>query len=74
MNGVTYKNFSGWNSINHGVKYRDGEFVDFDGKFSAEEDLANNIEFYLFDPATLKSKSPKLGPILKLEKGCANAK
>jgi hypothetical protein len=77
-----YKQFSGWNSKDQGMKYRKGEFVDFDGKFSAEEDLANNIEFYLFDHQTLKSKSPKifdwikskLGPVLKLEKGCPDGK
>lgn len=77
-----YKQASGWNSIKAGGKYRDGDFVDFDGKFSPEEDLANNVEFYLFEPGTLKSKSPKLfdwikttlGATLQLEKGCANAK
>jgi hypothetical protein len=73
-----YKKVSGWNSLPEGRPYRDGNFVDPDGKFSADEDFANNIEFYLFEPKALKDKSPKifewiktqLGKSLLMEKGC----
>lgn len=61
---------------------RPGQFVDADGKFSPEEDMANNIEYFIFEPSTLKSKCPKIfawlqktmGKDLKKQKGCANEK
>jgi hypothetical protein len=56
--------------------------VEVDGKTSPEEDFANNVEFFLFEPDTLKTKSPNLfawlqktlGLKLRLEKGCRNEK
>lgn len=59
-------------------KPRLGDFVEPDGKMSAEEDLANNIEYYIIDSSTLKEKSPKihvwieknLKHNLELQKGC----
>jgi hypothetical protein len=76
-----YKEFSGWNSLSGRQAYRSGDFVDPDGRFSADEDFSNNIEFYLFEPEILKEKSPSLyswikanlGKFLLLEKGCRNA-
>ena len=38
---------------------RDG-FVEEDGKNSIDEDFANNIEYFLFNQGTLKSKTPKV--------------
>lgn len=65
-----------------GNEYRKGEFVEHDGKTSAEEDFANNVEYFLFDQAALKNKSPNifswiqknLGQKLRLGKGCLNGK
>lgn len=73
-----YEKVSGWNSKNS--KYRPGNFVDSDGKFSSDEDFANNIEFYLFERDFLEKTSPdifkwidrKVGSKLKLQKGCQN--
>lgn len=77
-----YRKISGWNSVKEENGHRSGDFVDPDGKFSPEEDFANNLEFYLFEPKTLEEKSPdifkwikkKLGAQLKLEKGCQDGK
>lgn len=77
-----YKKISGWTAFKEGNGHRAGDFVDADGKFSPEEDFANNLEFYLFEPKTLGEKSPeifkwikrKLGAQLKLEKGCHDGK
>ncbi len=71
---LQYKHDFGWKVDKH----RPGNFVEIDGKMSAEEDLANNLEYYIFDPSTLKAKSPtihkwlgkKLQHSLKLQKGC----
>jgi hypothetical protein len=38
---------------------RDG-FVEEDGSLNPEEDFSNNIEYFLFNPTTLKSKTPKV--------------
>ena len=73
-----YKQASGWDSTDGATKERKGDFVDPDGKLSPEEDFANNIEFYLFERSTLKTRSPEilkwidkiLAKFLKLEKGC----
>lgn len=57
---------------------RAGEFLDPDGRSSAEEDLANNVESYVFEPEKLKLASIKihswieknLKSQIKFEKGC----
>ncbi|MBK9294475.1 MAG: hypothetical protein IPM57_08520 [Oligoflexia bacterium] len=36
---------------------RKSGYVDEDGKISAEEDFANNLEYFLFDPKKLKASS-----------------
>ncbi len=36
------------------------DFVEYDSQNSPEEDFANNIEYFLFNPKTLKEKSPQL--------------
>ena len=36
---------------------RDG-FVEEDGKNSVEEDISNNIEYFLIKPQALKTKTP----------------
>lgn len=76
-----YKRASGWSAVD-GSGYRRGEFVEFDGKESPEEDFANNVEYFLFDQNTLKIKSPdifswlqkNLGKKLRFEKGCVHGK
>ncbi len=76
-----YKETSGWSDVD-GNGYRKGEFVEHDGKTSAEEDFANNVEYFLFDRTALKDKSPdifswlqkNLGQKLRLEKGCLHGK
>ena len=35
-------------------------YVEDDGKESPSEDFSNNLEYYLFDPNTLKEKTPKV--------------
>ena len=57
---------------------RAGEFVEPDGKSSAEEDLANNVEYYVFEPEKLKQTSVRihswiekdLKSEIQFEKGC----
>ena len=41
-------------------KGRETAYVAEDGKNSPTEDFANNVEFYLFDPAKLKKETPKV--------------
>ncbi len=71
-----YKIISGWGTADN--TSRSGEFVEFDGKLSADEDFANNIEYFLYDKKELMFKNPKifswlektLGAKLRLQKGC----
>ena len=35
-------------------------YVEDDGKEGPDEDFSNNIEYYLFKPDQLRSKSPKV--------------
>jgi hypothetical protein len=73
-----YKKDSGWGSIKTVDGFRSGEFVDQDGKMSADEDFANNVEYFVFAQKSLKETSPKifdwiqnnLKNDLKREKGC----
>ncbi len=73
-----YKQANGWGTRTR----RKGGFVESDGKSSAEEDFANNIEFYLFERSTLRTQSPEIlgwieknmRALLQLEKECADAK
>ncbi len=58
----SYENATGWTRTLHSgiIVYtgrKDG-YVEKDGDFSPTEDFANNIEYYLFLPAILKSKTP----------------
>lgn len=55
-----YKSISGWSSLPKGMVYRKGSFVEIDGQFSAEEDFANNIEYFMFDPSKLKATNPEI--------------
>ena len=56
--------------------------MDNDGKLSADEDFANNIEYFMFDPDQLKVTSPQifgwiqkhLKQQLQLEKECKDEK
>lgn len=74
---LKYKKEFGWNSLKDGA-YRNGEFVENDGKTSAEEDFANNIEYFVFDKEKLKEASKgifnwinkNMKNRLKTEKGC----
>jgi hypothetical protein len=72
-----YKKKFGW--IRSGrIIERAGNFVDPDGRISAEEDFANNVEYYIFDSKKLSQISPqistwidkRLKSKLKMEKGC----
>jgi hypothetical protein len=55
----------------------DASFVEEDGPESLPEDFSNNIEYYLFEPETLRRKAPKIhdwikkkfGDSFKLSKG-----
>lgn len=57
---------------------RNGEFVEPDGKTSVEEDFANNVEYYVYEPEKLKNASKtiyswidkKLKSKIRLEKEC----
>lgn len=76
-----YKKASGWAAVTESG-YRKGDFVEYDGKTSPEEDFANNVEYFLFDRKALKNRSPaifnwlqnNLGQKVRLEKGCPNEK
>lgn len=76
-NFLKYKKEYGWNGLKDGG-FRKGEFVETDGKTSAEEDFANNVEYFVFDQEKLKETSKNifswinknLKNKLKLEKGC----
>lgn len=71
-----YKKEFKWNE--NSLPPRSGEFVEPDGRASAEEDFANNIEYYVYEPERLKKKSyiiyswvdKKLKSQVKREKGC----
>lgn len=73
----TFKEVSGWDKAKDNTP-RAGDFVEPDGKISADEDFANNIEFYVFESAKLKKASPNiyswidknLSSLLKMEKSC----
>ncbi len=45
---------------NSGFQTERTSFVEADGKDSPEEDFANNIEYFLAEPNTLKDKNPKI--------------
>lgn len=72
-----YKKENGWDKESENLS-RKGQFVEPDGKFSAEEDFANNVEYFTFEPAKLKQLSPSifnwidknLKNELRLERGC----
>lgn len=72
-----YRRENGWANKKEGES-RPGDFVASDGRDSADEDFANNIEYYIFEPQTLRSRSPNiyswlakhLGKDLVLKKGC----
>lgn len=53
-----YKKMSGWSSVTE-KSIRPGNFVEQDGRDSAEEDFANNVEYFVFSPNQLKDVSPK---------------
>ncbi len=71
------KKESGWNGLKDGA-YRNGEFVENDGKTSTEEDFANNIKYFVFNKEKLKEASKgvfnwinkNMKNRLKTEKGC----
>ncbi len=72
-----YKSATNWSKKDSSWA-RPGVFIEPDGKSQPEEDLANNIEYYLFEPNKLQKISPaifnwiknKLGRELKISKGC----
>jgi len=78
----TYRKSLGWDKNPDGTSKRAGKFVDQDGQDSVEEDFANNIESFLFEPERLKSVTPAAHEwILKhlskdfgLKKDCADEK
>ena len=63
--GVSYADAADWMARKTSSKAiilipnRDG-FVEEDGKESPNEDFSNNIEYFLFKPSDLKSKTPKV--------------
>jgi hypothetical protein len=54
----SYRKDLGWFTTQAGFEERKGAFVDEDGKDSVEEDFANNLESFLFDPNSLKKITP----------------
>jgi hypothetical protein len=74
---LKYKKEFGWDGLKDSG-FRKGKFVETDGKASAEEDFANNVEYFVFDQETLKETSKNifswinknLKNRLKIEKGC----
>lgn len=64
--GVEYSKVAEWEAkLNPKNKdlflmtWRD-DFVEEDGKNGPDEDFSNNIEYFLFEPKTLKNKNPKI--------------
>jgi hypothetical protein len=58
-----YANSTGWTfakapSGRQVIIPRPGAYVEDDGRESADEDLANNIECFLYDPAKLQASTP----------------
>lgn len=53
-----YKSVTNWFEDGKNRVRRSTGFVKEDGKLSVEEDFANNLEFYLFQPQRLKSVTP----------------
>jgi hypothetical protein len=45
------KGMKGW------IQRKDG-YVAEDGRISPDEDFANNVEYFLYDPETLKTTTP----------------
>ncbi len=75
-----YANFVGW-KIKDLQEAREGGFVNSNSKISAAEDFASNLEFFLLEPDTVKSKVPKAYtwisknlPKLKIKKDCRDEK
>jgi hypothetical protein len=57
-----YSRATGWVPTLHGRTVvwtgRKTGYVEKDGEYSPTEDFANNIEYYLFEPETLRAKTP----------------
>jgi hypothetical protein len=76
-----YKKYVKWPKSGS-LAVRPGDFVQSDGRDSAEEDFANNIEYYMFATKTLMQISPNifswidqnLASQLKIKKGCYEKK
>lgn len=74
---IKYKKEVGWIGLKDG-SFRKGEFVEVDGKTSAEEDFVNNIEYFVFDQEKLNETNKNIfnwikknfKKRLKIEKGC----
>lgn len=63
---LEYKKAAGWDvavNVDEGsykeIRRKSG-YVQKDGELSAEEDFANNLEFYIFDQKQLKTKTPEV--------------
>jgi hypothetical protein len=59
---IDYRTTLNWFTSRRGnrstIVSREDGFVTDDGRVSPEEDFANNIEYFLFEPNVLKSKTP----------------
>jgi len=57
-----YRDATDWSRLKVGDKFYDAArwfgFVDDDGKISPTEDFANNVEYFLFEPAKLNAVTP----------------
>jgi hypothetical protein len=80
QNFSRYKKDFGWPPKALGESpVRSGSFIEPDAKFSPEEDMVKNLEYFIFEPSTLKTKCPeifawiqkRMAPLLKLQNGCA---
>lgn len=73
-----YRKDTGWNKTNESVSFRSGDFVEPDGKLAPEEDFANNVEYFVFEPQKLNLASLQISKWiektlkskLQMERGC----
>ncbi len=59
---LDYRLSAGWRPVSgpNGIEWRPrvGGYVEEDGEYNSEEDYANNLEYFLFDPDRLKKTTP----------------
>lgn len=74
LDRVAYEQVAQWQLVrgksgHSEYKVGNRKFVASDGDLSPEEDFANNVEYFLFEPERLKLKTPPIYQWLQLEYG-----